>query len=97
MPRCLKIEPHLSLDELEIHYRQAKEGIERTHYQTIWLLAQGKPTPVVAEVTGYSFSWIYELVRSYNRHGPSILGDLRRHNCDNTAKLLPLLFLYRFQ
>ena len=25
-------------------------------------------------------SWIYELVRSYNRHGVSMLGDQRRHN-----------------
>ena len=71
MPRHLKIEPHLSLKELETHYRQASEGIEKTPSQVIWLLAGGKTTPMVAEVTGYSFSWIYELVRSYNCYGPS--------------------------
>jgi transposase len=80
MPRHLKIEPHLSLEELETQYRQASEGIEKTHYQVIWLLARGKTTAMVAEVTGYSLSWIYELVRSYNHYGASILGDLRRHN-----------------
>jgi transposase len=80
MPRHLKIEFYLSLEELENQYRQAKEGREKTHYQVIWLLAQGKATKMVAEVTGYSLSWIYELVRSYNLYGPSILGDQRRHN-----------------
>jgi transposase len=80
MPRHLQIEPHLSLEELEKQYRQTKEVIEKTHYQVIWLLASGKSTSMVAEVTGYSRSWIYELVRSYNRYGASLLGDQRRHN-----------------
>ncbi len=31
-------------------------------------------------MTGYSRSWIYELVRSYNRIGVAALGDLRRQN-----------------
>ena len=80
MPRHLPIESHLSLEELEKQYRQAKEGVKKTHYQVIWLLASGKTTSMVAEVTGYSLSWIYELVRSYNHYGASILGDQRRHN-----------------
>ncbi len=47
MPKRIKIEEHLSLDELEIRYRQAKEGVERTHYQIIWLLAKGLGTKPV--------------------------------------------------
>ena len=50
------------------------------HYQIIWLLAQGKKTEEVAKVTGYSRSWIYELVWGYNRLGPETLGDGRHHN-----------------
>ena len=80
MPKRVKIEPHLSSDELERRYRQAQNVIERSHYQTIWLLALGKTTQEVAEVTGYGLSWIYELVRSYNRSGPGMLGDHRHHN-----------------
>jgi transposase len=80
MPRRLKLEPHLSLEELETRYRQSKDALERTHYQTLWLLAKDYTTIAVAEITGYSVSWIYELVRSYNRHGVSMLGDQRRHN-----------------
>jgi hypothetical protein len=29
---------------LEPLYRQAKDSVERSHYQIIWLLAQGKRT-----------------------------------------------------
>lgn len=80
MPKRITITPHLAIDELERRYRQAKTPIQRTHYQIIWLLAQGKRTEEVVSVTGYSRDWIYELVRSYNRMGCEALGDLRRHN-----------------
>jgi transposase len=80
MPKRIKIIAHLTVEELEQRYRQATEGIERSHYQIIWLLAQGRPTEEVAAVTGYSRAWIYELVRSYNWLGSDILGDLRRNN-----------------
>ena len=80
MPRRITITPHLRSEELESRYRQAKEPVERTHYQRIWLLASGKHTSEVAAVTGYSRSWIYELVWGYNRIGPQRLGDHRHHN-----------------
>ena len=80
MPKGISIEPHLSVEELEQRYRGAKEPVERSHYQIIWLLARGLPTKEVAEVTGYKRSWIYELVWGYNRIGPETLGDGRRTN-----------------
>lgn len=80
MPKRLSIELHLSIDELGKRYRGAKEPVERTHYQIIWLLAQGNSSVKVAEVTGYSRSWIYELVWGYNRIRPETLGDGRRQN-----------------
>ncbi len=52
MARHVTIEPYLSLDELEAGYRKAKDAVERSHWQMIWLLAQGKFTHEVAEVTG---------------------------------------------
>ena len=87
MPKRIKITPHLSTDELEKRYRQATNAIERSHYQIIWLLAQERSTKEVAEVTGYSRDWIYELVRSYNQLGVGALGDLRRHNPGAAPKL----------
>ena len=80
MPRRIKIEPHLSTEELKKRYRHSSEPIERSHYQIIWLLAEGKPTERVAELTGYSRSWIYEIVWGYNRLGVEGLGDKRKEN-----------------
>lgn len=80
MPKRLSIEPHLSIEELEKRYRGAKDPVERTHYQIIWLLDLGHSSAEVAQVTGYSRSWIDELVWGYNRIGPETLGDGRRQN-----------------
>jgi transposase len=80
MPKRITIEPHLSVSQLEQRYRQTKDAVERSHYQIIWLLAQGKRTEEVAAITGYSRSWIYELVWGYNRLGASALGDKRHSN-----------------
>ena len=87
MPKRITIAPHLSLEELERRYRQAKEPIERSHYQIIWLLASGRRTEDVAAITGYSRSWIYELVWGYNRIGPETLGDGRHVNPGATPLL----------
>jgi len=88
MPKRLTIEPHLSENELETGYRQAKEPLKRTHYQIIWLLAKGKTTEEVVAATGYSRSWIYELVWGYNRIGPETLGDQRSSNQGSSKPLL---------
>ena len=80
MPKRIQITPHLPVDELEQRYRQSQDGIQRSHYQIIWLLAQGRRSEEVAELTGYSRSWIYELVWGYNRLGPDSLGDKRSDN-----------------
>ena len=42
MPKRIQIAQHLPIEELEQRYRQAKDGVERSHYQIIWLLAQGR-------------------------------------------------------
>ncbi|OJJ11391.1 hypothetical protein BI308_07180, partial [Roseofilum reptotaenium AO1-A] len=80
MPRLLKIVPHQSRESLGVAYHQAKEGPESRQYQIIWLLAQGKTTEQVQEITGYSRTWIYELVKRYNQLGLEGLGDRRKEN-----------------
>ncbi len=87
MPKRITISPHLVVEELERRYRRAKDPVERSHYQIIWLVAIGKPSSEVAAVTGYSRYWIYELVRSYNRLGPEALGDWRHQNPGATPLL----------
>lgn len=80
MGRRISVATHLSIEELEKGYREAKEGIESRQYQIIWLLAQGKKTEEVQALTGYSRTWIYALVKRYNESGVKALGDLRHSN-----------------
>jgi len=87
MPRQLTLVSHLRTEELDQRYRRATEPRQRSHYQIIWLLSEGKQTKEVAETTGYSLNWIDELVRGYNRLGPESLGDKR---CENPGRK-PLL------
>ncbi|EDZ93287.1 MULTISPECIES: IS630-like element ISAtsp4 family transposase [Limnospira] len=80
MPRRISIAPHLSTEELGRADHQAQEGLESRQYQIIWLLAKGKTTEEVQEITGYSRIWIYELVKRYNQLGLKGLGARRKGN-----------------
>ena len=80
MPRQIKLTDHLSVAELEQHYRQAVAPVTRSHFQILWLLAQGKTAQVVAAVTGYSSYWVGQIARRYNEGGPGAMGDQRQHN-----------------
>ena len=82
MPKRIAIAPHLSVEELQARFREAKTTTLAHHYQIIWLLACGKTTAEVMAVTGYSGGWIYELVGGYNHLGPESLGDKRCKNSD---------------
>jgi transposase len=82
MPKRITIAPHLSPEELQAGFRQAKTTTQAHHYQIIWLLTMGKTTAEVMAVTGYSRGWIYELVWGYNHLGPESLGDQRCKNTD---------------
>ena len=53
MPKTIKLESHLSSEELEYRYRKAYDPVLRSHYQILWLISEGKTTAQVMEVTGY--------------------------------------------
>ena len=78
--RGLVLASHLSEAELFERYRSASSGVERSHYQIIWLLAGGKTIAECSAATGYTQRWISKLVHRYNAGGPASLGDRRRHN-----------------
>jgi hypothetical protein len=78
MVKRLVIEPHLSVDELENHYRATSDPIERTRYHIIWLLARGFVTEEVVSVIGYHPDRIRRIARRYNQMGPQGLRDRRR-------------------
>jgi transposase len=88
MARKLVIPQDLSGDELEARYRRARDPVERSHWQIVWLLARGEPTAAVCRATGYSPTWVREVARRYREGGPGALGD-RRHANPGAAPLLP--------
>jgi len=80
MPRTVKLEEHLSAEELRARYREAKDPAERSHTQIVWLIASGESAKRAAEISGYSPRWVSEVVRRYNEGGSEALGDRRREN-----------------
>ena len=68
--------PHASTEELEHRYRKAKDPVERSHRQIVWLLSEGRTTEEVCEVTGYCPGWVRQIARRYNEQlGVEGLGD----------------------
>jgi transposase len=80
MPKRLELSPHASTEELEHRYRKAKDPVERSHHQIVWLLSEGRTTEEVCEVTGYSPGWVRQIARRYNERGVKGLGDRRHQN-----------------
>src|SRR5512147_174797 len=71
---------HLGAEELAVRYRAARDPVERSRWQMIWLLLSGRPLGAVAAATGYSPRWIREVVKRYNAQGPDVLADQRHRN-----------------
>src|SRR3954465_13647065 len=74
------VAPHHSTEELERRYKAADDGVERGHLHIIWLLSQGGAAKFVAEVTGYTPTWVSKILWRYNDHGLAGLGDGRLDN-----------------
>src|SRR5215469_12486770 len=95
MPRHIRLEPHLTDDELYKRYRAADDPVERSHWHFLWLLAGGMTATAVAAVTGYSAYWIGQIARRYNNEGPEGVRDRRHTVCagrpDLPASHLPEL------
>ena len=75
-----RVATHLSVTELEQHYRAAKQATVARHYQAIWLLAKGHTVREVSQLTSFGTRWLEQLLSRYNVRGPTALGDQRRHN-----------------
>jgi hypothetical protein len=54
---------------LESRDKATTDGIERSHLHIIWLLSQGHAAKYVAEVTGYSKTWVSTILWRYNDQG----------------------------
>ncbi len=80
MPKRLTLISHLLPEEIYAHYRRAKSGVDHSHWQVIWLFAQGYSPKDINTMTGYSVVWIRTIIRRYNQHGPDGLIDQRSYN-----------------
>lgn len=80
MAHRIRLTSHLSTEELFARYRLAKRAAEKSHWQVLWLLSQGKTSLEVAEATGYSQKWVRRLVARYNADGPEAMNDRRSTN-----------------
>jgi transposase len=95
MAKRISLRADLSVEELERRYRQAADGVARSQWQIVWLLAQGRPSEQVGELTGYSRTWVFTIARRYNAQGAAGIGDQRHTNrggsrllsCEQEAEL----------
>jgi len=87
MVKRLTLQAHLNVAELERAYRGAGDPVARSQWQILWLLARGEPTAAVVAATGYSATWLYQIVRRYNADGAAGVGDRRRQNPGATPLL----------
>ncbi len=79
----LELKKHLSPKEIKERYLKCKKGVERTHWQILWLVGRKvnalKPSEA-AEVTGVSPDWVRKLMRRYNKEGADGIFDKRKEN-----------------
>ena len=91
MPRPrLPIVPHLSHDEIAHRSRACRSGIEKTHWQALWLLTRPSDPPgpaEVAAVVGLSAGWVRALSKRWNAEGPDGLADRRAVTNGGHSKL----------
>jgi len=76
----LPIVPHLTTDEIARRYRACRSGVEKTHWQILWLLTRSATPPTPAEVAaqvGLTPAWVRTVLRRWNAQGPAGLADRR--------------------
>ncbi len=81
MPRPrLPIAPHLAPEEIARRYRTCRSGLEKTHWQVLWLLTRPDAplSPArAAERVGLTAGWARSLLKRWNAEGPGGLADRR--------------------
>ena len=76
----LPMVPHLSPEEIARRYRAGRSGLEKAHWQVLWLLTRSPDPPAPAEVApqvGLTPSWVGTLLKRGNAEGPAGLADRR--------------------
>jgi transposase len=88
--RRLPIVPHLPPEEIARRYRACRHGIEKTHWQVLWLLTRTDSPPAPAEVAaqvGLTPVWVRAILKRWNAEGPAGLADRRATTNGGRSKL----------
>lgn len=73
-----RLAPHLTSTALRERYRRAVHPADRTRWHGLWLVSQGKANREVARLVGRSHTWVNDVVRLYNDHGPDAVATHKR-------------------
>lgn len=86
----LPIVLHLPPEEIVRRYRSCRSGVEKTHWQALWLLTR-RENPLspaqAAEQVGLSAVWVRTLIKRWNAQGPDGLADRRATTNGGHGKL----------
>jgi transposase len=86
----LPIVLHLPPEEIARRYRACRSGVEKTHWQILWLLTRPEqplsPAQAAAQV-GLTPVWVRTLLKRWNAEGPDGLADRRRATNGGRNKL----------
>ena len=78
--RRLPVIRHRTANRARAAYRACRDGIEKTHWQILWLLTRttDPPTPAeVAALVGLTPAWVRTVLKRWNAEGPAGLADRR--------------------
>lgn len=88
MPPKAHIETHLTIEELKVRYRQARDTTEARRWHLLQLVASGWTIKQSADVVGLNYDYAKEIIRRYNREGPSSIKNRSRERQPPVAKSL---------
>lgn len=88
MPPKAHIEPYLTIEELKVRYRQARDTTEARRWHLLQLVASGWTIKQSADVVGLNYDYAKEIIRRYNSEGPSSIKNRSRERQPPVAKSL---------
>lgn len=77
MPSHIKLEPHLTEQDLYQRYRTCQQSREKIRWRALYLIAKGGIANHVAKRLGRSSGWMTNLARRYNKLGAKAVTDQR--------------------
>jgi len=83
MKRRIPLEAHLTSQQIKARFLKCGDLVERSHWQTLWLLSRSDKNYTcseVADLMGFTADWVRKLVRRYNADPVNGLLDERRKN-----------------